>query len=111
MIAKLPEPPYYAVIFTSILTEDHKGYSEMAEKMEELAEEQPGYLGFESARSELGISISYWKDLDSIRIWKENSEHLIAQDLGKSKWYDSYSIRISKVERDYSFFSRNQNRF
>ena len=107
MIAKNLETPYYAVIFTSTLKEDHHGYSEMADKMEELAKTQPGYLGFESARSEIGISISYWKDLESIRLWKENSEHLFAQEQGKNKWYDEYSIRISRVERDYSFSSRN----
>ncbi len=110
MIAKTPEPPYYAVIFTSTLNEDHEGYSEMAEKMEHLAKVQTGYLGFESARSELGISISYWKDLESIRNWKRNTEHLLAQKLGKEKWYHKYHIRITRVERDYSFssdFTRN----
>lgn len=103
MIAKTPAPPYYAVIFTSILKKSHAGYTEMADKMEELAKLQPGYLGFESARSEIGISISYWKDLESIRKWKQNAEHLLAQELGKSKWYQSYHIRICKVERDYDF--------
>lgn len=111
MIQKTPAPPYYAVIFTSTLKEDSEGYAEIAEKMDKLTKEQTGYLGFESARSDIGISISYWKDLESIRKWKENSEHLIAQDLGKRKWYDAFSIRISKVERDYSFPSRNQNGF
>lgn len=103
MIAKTPAPPYFAVIFTSILKKEHKGYTEMADKMEELAKLQPGYLGFESARSEIGISISYWKDLESIRKWKQNSDHLLAQKLGKEKWYKSYHIRICKVERDYDF--------
>lgn len=103
MIAKTPAPPYYAVIFTSILKKSHDGYTEMADKMEELAKLQPGYLGFESARSEIGISISYWKDLESIRKWKQNAEHLLAQELGKSKWYQTYHIRICKVERDYDF--------
>ena len=102
MIAKTPEPPYYSVIFTSVLKEDPIGYAEMAEKMEKLAMEQPGYLGFESARSEIGISISYWKDLESIRIWKQNTEHLLAQKLGNEKWYQYYKIRIARVERDYA---------
>ena len=102
MIAKTPEPPYYSVIFTSVLKEDPIGYAEMAEKMEKLAMEQPGYLGFESARSEIGISISYWKDLESIRIWKQNTEHLLAQKLGNEKWYQYYKIRIVRVERDYA---------
>ena len=70
MIARTPEPPYFAVIFSSILKADHKGYTEMAKKMEELAQVQPGYLGFESARARIGISISYWKDLESIKKWK-----------------------------------------
>ncbi|AVR45005.1 antibiotic biosynthesis monooxygenase [Christiangramia fulva] len=103
MIEKTPEPPYYAVIFTSLKKDDSKAYAEMAEKMEKLAKEQPGYLGFESARQEIGISVSYWEDLESIKNWKENSEHLIAQELGKKEWYEKYSVRIAKVERDYHF--------
>lgn len=103
MIAPTPKPPYYAVIFTSLLNKNHDGYAEMAEKMENLAREQPGYLGFESARSEVGISVSYWKDLESIKLWKNNSDHLFAQKSGKDKWYKSYHIRISKVERAYEF--------
>ncbi|MCB7481707.1 antibiotic biosynthesis monooxygenase family protein [Christiangramia sediminis] len=109
MIATMPKPPYYAVIFTSLLKKDQEGYAEMAEKMEQLAKEQLGYLGFESARSEIGISISYWKDLASIQDWKNNSDHLLAQKLGKEKWYSSYHIRISKVERAYEFNTKENN--
>ncbi len=94
--------PYYAVIFTSILNKDHQGYEEMAEKMEALAKLQPGYLGFESARNEIGISVSYWKDLESIKLWKQHTEHLLAKKLGKQQWYKNYQIRIAKVERDYN---------
>ncbi|WP_347709001.1 antibiotic biosynthesis monooxygenase [Gramella sp. MT6] len=83
MIANTPEPPYYAVIFTSILNNPHDGYSEMADKMEELAKLQPGYLGFESAREKVGISISYWKDLESIKHWKHNADHLFAKNREK----------------------------
>ena len=103
MIAKTPQPPYYTVIFTSVKKEDAQGYMEMAKKMEELAKEQPGYLGFESAREELGIRVSYWKDIESIKKWKANSEHLIAQEKGRKHWYASYKIRITRVERDYGF--------
>lgn len=71
--------------------------------MLELAIHQPGYLGFESAKSAIGISVSYWKDLDSIRNWKSHSEHLLAQKLGKSTWYEAYKVRIALVERDYRF--------
>jgi heme-degrading monooxygenase HmoA len=103
MIANTPKPPYYAVIFTNTQTDDLDGYAEMAEKMEAMAANQPGYLGFESARSGLGIAVSYWKDEESIHRWKQNIEHQIAQDNGRQVWYASYKTRICKVERDYDF--------
>ena len=101
MIAQTPATPYYAVIFTTLRTEGDNGYAAMATKMEELAKQQPGYLGIESAREDLGITVSYWKDLESIRNWKMNVEHQLAQKLGKEKWYAQYKLRICKVERDY----------
>jgi heme-degrading monooxygenase HmoA len=103
MIAKTPQPPYYAVIFTSTLTEGDLGYSDMAAEMEKQVEKQPGFLGFESARSGEGITISYWKDLESVRNWKENEAHTIAREQGKKIWYQKYKVRIAKVERDYGF--------
>ena|SRR6185295_14539326 len=105
MIAYTPEPPYFAVIFTTIRTNGDNGYADMAKKMEELASQQPGYLGIESARNELGITVSYWKDLESIRNWKKNVEHQLAQKLGKEKWYAQYKLRICRVEKDYGFES------
>ena len=103
MISNTPEPPYYAVIFSSTRTEGDNGYNDMAIRMEELAREQEGFLGIESARSEVGITVSYWKDLESIKRWKQNSEHVVAQRKGRSDWYTSYKTRIAKVERDYGF--------
>lgn len=103
MFAKTYKVPYYAVIFTSIRNEGDNGYSEMAELMMNLVENQEGFLGAESARNELGITVSYWKDLESIKKWKENAEHLIAQQKGKTDWYQHYKVRIAKVERDYEF--------
>jgi heme-degrading monooxygenase HmoA len=97
--------PYYAVIFTNKQTKDIEGYSEMADTMESLAKKQPGYLGFESARNELGIAISYWKTLDDIKNWKTTLDHLEAQVSGKNKWYSWYKVRICKVEREYEFNS------
>lgn len=102
-IAPTPKPPYYAVIFTNMLSESTDGYLETANRMVELAKQQPGYLGFESARDGLGISVSYWRDLESIRQWKAQLEHQQAQDKGRSQWYSAYKTRIAKVERDYSF--------
>ncbi|WP_299773295.1 antibiotic biosynthesis monooxygenase [uncultured Pseudoteredinibacter sp.] len=101
VIAKTPEPPYYAVIFSSIRSEDDKGYGEMADRMLLLAAEQEGFLGVESAREELGITVSYWADLESIKAWKANAEHRQAQALGHSRWYSHFTTRIAKVERDY----------
>lgn len=100
-IAKTHKPPYYAVIFTSLRTPGDNGYSEMAQKMVELASKQPGFLGVESAREEVGITVSYWSDIESIQNWKSNLEHIEAQRLGHEKWYVSFKTRISKVERDY----------
>ncbi|MFZ9310080.1 MAG: antibiotic biosynthesis monooxygenase family protein [Arenimonas sp.] len=101
IIAATPKPPYYAVIFTSLRTEGDNGYGDMAAAMVELAAQQPGYLGIESAREDLGITVSYWSDLESIKNWKANIEHQQAQKSGREKWYSSFKVRISKVERDY----------
>ncbi len=97
-----PKPPYYAVIFSSLQSDDTEGYAEMAEKMEALAKQQPGYLGIESARSDIGITVSYWRDLESIREWKKHAEHLVAQTAGRSRWYTDYTVRIALIEREYS---------
>jgi heme-degrading monooxygenase HmoA len=99
--AQTPEPPYYAVIFTSTRTPDDQGYAAMAEKMLELAASQPGFLGVESAREELGITVGYWTDPESISRWKADLAHREAQRLGRETWYSGYRVRISKVERDY----------
>ncbi|MCS2609277.1 antibiotic biosynthesis monooxygenase family protein [Halomonas dongshanensis] len=101
MIAKTPEPPYYAVIFTSLRTDIENGYDETAERMATLAAEQPGFLGVESARNETGVTVSYWADLASIKAWKAHAEHQQAQRLGHVQWYRHFKTRIAKVERDY----------
>jgi heme-degrading monooxygenase HmoA len=103
MIAPTPKPPYYAVIFTSERTSVEDDYGRMSERMVELAQQQPGYLGHESARDGIGITVSYWENLDAIRNWKQNTEHLFAQQKGREEWYSSYKTRICKVERDYGF--------
>lgn len=95
--------PYYAVIFTSVLNAEIDGYSDMAAKMEALSKVQPGYLGFESARSDIGISVSYWKTLEDIKNWKMQADHMMAQQAGKENWYQYYKVRICKVEREYEF--------
>jgi heme-degrading monooxygenase HmoA len=103
MIANTPEPPYYAVIFTSIRTDGDNGYAETARKMLELAKQQDGFLGIESARNEIGITVSYWRDLKSIKNWKGNADHTIAREKGRDEWYQVFKTRIAKVEQDYGF--------
>lgn len=106
-----PDPPCYAVIFTTRRTSGDDGYSEMAARMERLASQQPGYLGIESVRGAdgAGITVSYWKDLESINAWRESAEHRDARERGRRDWYESYTTRICVVERAYSF-QRSQDR-
>lgn len=103
MIATTPAPPYYAVIFTSERTSDDAGYSMMAAKMIELASIQEGFLGVDSAREGIGITVSYWRDLESIHQWKINTDHTFARTMGRKIWYKSFFTRIARVERDYNF--------
>lgn len=100
--ARTPPPPYYAVIFTSVRTDGDNGYGETAGAMLELAATQPGFLGFESARQEIGISVSYWSSLEAIAAWKENIDHRRAQARAKD-WYRQFRVRICRVEREYGF--------
>lgn len=103
-IAATPKPPYYAVVFTSLRTENIEGddgYEAASDEMLALAAKQSGFLGVESAREELGITVSYWRDLASIRAWKSNVSHQLVQKKGREEWYSDYKIRVSKVEYDY----------
>lgn len=100
--ALTPAPPYFAVIFTSVRTGGGDGYSETARQMRELASEQPGFLGFESAREEIGISVSYWSSLEAIAAWKENAAHRLARSRAKD-WYSRFRVRVCRVEREYGY--------
>ncbi|UXD88982.1 antibiotic biosynthesis monooxygenase family protein [Thalassolituus hydrocarboniclasticus] len=100
-IAQTPEPPYYAVIFSSHRTEGDNGYAEMAARMIETAARQPGFLGIESAREDLGITVSYWDSLEAIHRWKNDADHKEAQRLGRRQWYSGFRVRIARVEREY----------
>lgn len=105
------EPFHYAVIFSSQRSsEDDTGYAEMAAKMEELAAQQPGFIRVESVRDETGrgITVSYWRDLASIKNWRDVAEHQVAQQLGREKWYETYRLTICRVEHDYSFGPKDQ---
>jgi heme-degrading monooxygenase HmoA len=103
MFANTPEPPYYAVIFTSQRTAEGDGYDEMAQRMVALAQHQAGFLGVESARDVdgLGITVSYWASEDAIAAWKAHAEHRIARERGRRDWYAGFALRVSRVERAY----------
>lgn len=103
MAAKTPAPPYYAVIFTSLRTEGDSGYATTAARMLELADQQPGFLGYEAARGSdgSGVSVCYWTTIEAIAAWKEHGEHLLAQAEGRATWYAQYTVRVAKVERAY----------
>lgn len=100
-IVSTPDPPYVAVIFTSVLVDDPVGYAETMAHMEALVQRQPGYLGLESARDEIGVSVSYWSSEDDARAWKQVAEHALAQERGKREWYESYRLRMATVTREY----------
>ncbi|MEN8168355.1 MAG: antibiotic biosynthesis monooxygenase [Pseudomonadota bacterium] len=101
---QMPNPPYYAVIFTSERISGDNGYADMARRMEELASRQPGFLGVNSVRdSKLGITVSYWRDLESIKAWRDHAEHREAQRLGRERWYRCYRLQITRVERVIHF--------
>jgi heme-degrading monooxygenase HmoA len=103
MLAETPKPPYYAVIFTSYRTEGDHGYEEMADQMVDLAATMPGFLGIESARDGLGITVSYWENPEAIQHWHQQSQHKFAQQKGYDMWYQSFKVRVCKVEREYEF--------
>jgi heme-degrading monooxygenase HmoA len=100
-IAETPEPPYTAVIFTSLRTDGDDGYAVMADRMETLARRQPGYLGIEAARNGLGITVSYWTDDAAAAAWKQVAEHVVAQERGRAAWYADYQVRVATVTRSY----------
>ncbi len=103
-IAETPQPPYYAAIFTAKTTDDLEGYEDRLMRMLELASKIPGYLGVEAAEaSGFGIAISYWKDLESIDTWRKDAEHVETKKMGKEKYYESYEVRIARVETVYGF--------
>lgn len=100
--ARLPEPPYYAVVFSSTRASD-AGYAEAAERMFALAQSQPGFLGVESARGDngFGITVSYWTSEAAIRDWRRHAEHAVVREHGRTAWYAHFEVRVARVERAY----------
>lgn len=109
--ADTPAPPYYAVVFTSTRTDatdaqqggQDDGYAQTASRMVELAQGMAGFLGIESARDGLGITVSYWESLEAIRAWRDHPEHARARRRGREQWYETFTTRICRVERTHAF--------
>ncbi|AVH61321.1 MULTISPECIES: antibiotic biosynthesis monooxygenase family protein [Streptomyces] len=99
------EPPYYAVVFTSVRTEGGNGYGETAERMEELVKDVPGYLGMDHAGTPGGLSVTvgYFRDEVAIKEWGAQVEHRAAQQRGRAEWYERYTLHVAKVERSHGF--------
>ncbi|MGH3280476.1 MAG: antibiotic biosynthesis monooxygenase family protein [Trebonia sp.] len=100
-----PEPPYYAVIFTSVRTDGDNGYAQRAQEMIRLAAGQPGFLGVDSTRGAdgLGITVSYWRDEESINAWRTQADHARTRADGRAHWYESFAVHVARVERSYGF--------
>jgi heme-degrading monooxygenase HmoA len=103
--ARLPEPPYYAVIFASVRTEGDNGYAQRSKEMLRLAADQPGFLGIDSSRGAdgFGITVSYWRDEESISAWRDQADHAMTRADGRAHWYDSIAVHVARVERSYGF--------
>ncbi|MEV6244684.1 antibiotic biosynthesis monooxygenase [Streptomyces sp. NPDC051742] len=99
------QPPYYTAVFTSVRPEAPEGYSETSSRMQEIVRDVPGFLGYEAARTPggIGITVAYFRDLESLDAWRLDTEHQAAKAYGREHWYESYSVHIGKVERSYSF--------
>ncbi|GLZ41902.1 antibiotic biosynthesis monooxygenase [Actinokineospora sp. NBRC 105648] len=104
-LAVTPDPPYYAVIFSSLLSPHDQGYAEAATRMMDLVQSSPGFLAVDSARGDdrLGITVAYFRDEESIRAWRDHVEHTTTRERGRAQWYDAYELRVAKVERAYGF--------
>jgi heme-degrading monooxygenase HmoA len=110
--AVLPKPPYFSVTFSSKRSGMDTGYEDMAERMQQLASKQDGYLGIESARADngFGITVSYWTSLEAILAWRTQAEHKVAQNAGREQWYEHYEVRIARVERSYGMPAQANNK-
>jgi heme-degrading monooxygenase HmoA len=95
-----------AVIFVAQRTgDDDDAYNAAAVQMAALAALQPGYIGIDSVRGSdgLGITVSYWRDDDAAKAWRDNPQHTAIRDAGRSRWYSQYSLHVAEVTRSYDW--------
>lgn len=104
MLAKTPKPPYYAVISSAhVVVDDYELYLSFWKKAIAIAMSFPGFLGFESAKEELTVTVSYWTSLESIKAWKQQVDEIVNRNGELDSWYKSYTLRICTVEKAYHF--------
>ncbi|WOX23379.1 antibiotic biosynthesis monooxygenase [Streptomyces solicathayae] len=99
------EPPYYTAVFTSVRPDHPEGYGETLDRMKELVQDVPGFLGYESARTPggVGITVAYFRDLEALNAWRDHAEHRAAKKHGREHWYERYCVHIGRVEQSYGF--------
>ena len=92
----------YAVIFRAEIDKTDSAYSEMAAQMRNLAKNKYGCIEFTSVTEGTNeIAISYWQSLEQITLWKNDVNHMAAQELGRSKWYKKYQVQVVEIIREY----------
>ena len=93
----------YAVIFRAEINKFDSRYYEMAAQMKDLAISKYGCIEFTSVTEGLQeIAISYWQDQEQIKQWKQDSKHLVSQELGSTIWYKSYKVQVVEIIREYA---------
>ena len=80
-------------------------YGPRAEEMEALARSMPGFVDVKSFVADDGerVTISTFADEASVRAWREQAEHRVAQAEGRSTYYDEYSIQVCETLRAGAF--------
>ena len=92
----------FVVIFRAKVRSLDDEYSKTASRMRELALKEFGCIEFCAVTEGTEeVALSYWPSEESIKAWKAHPEHVEAQRLGKERWYESYSVQIAEISREY----------
>ena len=102
-----------AVIFEVLPSpEGHAAYLDHAARLRPTLEKMDGFISVERFQSlscdgKL-VSLSFWRDEDSVRRWREHPEHRNAQTAGRQGVFHDYRLRVAEVVRDYGLREREQ---
>ncbi len=92
----------FVVIFRAKIRGLDPEYLDVARRLRDIAHEQFGCIEFQSiTEGEEEISLSYWPDEESIQAWKKHPEHVLAQEAGRERWYESYTVQVARLDREY----------